>query len=384
MPERLDELGAGRTRPPSPDAAPTRRARRVLLTGVAGPVAGALASRLEALPHVEELVGIDVHEPVRTLRRTRFVRADIRNPLVGRVLDEARIDTVLHASTTASPRAAGGRARMKERNVIGTMQLLAACQRAEHLDRLVLRSSTAVYGSDHADPALFREDQTPRDGVRHGYGRDAVEVEGYARAFARRRPDVDVTMLRFANLVGGETAGAFGSLFSFPAVPTVLGYDPRLQFCHLDDALAVLERVVTAAHPGVFNVAGDGVLYLSQCIRLAGRVAVPVPLPFVAAVAALVQRSGRADVSADQLRFLQFGRGVDTTRLRTELGFTPVYTTRQAFQAFLEDARVERSYTRDDVLRVERELGRLLARLGGPAPAADEPVDVAGHDPQQR
>jgi hypothetical protein len=73
--------------------------------------------------------------------------------------------------------------------------------------------------------------------------------------------------------------------------------------------------------PGIFNVAGDGVLYLSQCIRLAGRVARPVPLPFVSGVArGAALRAGRCD--PDQLRFLQFGRVVDTTRLREELGIS--------------------------------------------------------------
>ena len=46
---------------------------------------------------------------------------------------------------------------MKEHNIIGTMQLLAACQQAPGLRKLVVRSSTAAYGASFRDPAVFTE-----------------------------------------------------------------------------------------------------------------------------------------------------------------------------------------------------------------------------------
>ncbi len=338
--------------------------RRVLITGIAGQLAGQLARALEERDDVLEIVGVDVREPQHDLRRTEFVRADVRNPLVARVIDASAIDTVVHLSTVATPQAAGGRTRMKESNVIGAMQLLAACQKAPTVARFVLKSSAAVYGSEHGDPVSFRERAVPKATPRHGFGQDAAEVEGYVRAFGRRRKDVDVTILRFANFLGGRVDGAFQSLFNLPVVPTVLGFDPRLQFVHDDDAREVLERVTTGEHPGIFNVAGDGVLYLSQCIRLAGRLPAPVPLPFVSAVASAVRRSGRADVPMDQLRFLQYGRVVDTTRLRRQIGFDPRYSTRQAFEDYVRRRRVRGVVGREQVIRWERELYDFLQRKG--------------------
>ncbi len=93
--------------------------------------------------------------------------------------------------------------------------------------------------------------------------------------FARRRPDVSVTVLRFANFIGPRIDTVFTRYFALPVVPTVLGYDARVQLLHEEDALAVLERATTEELPGVFNVAADGVLLLSQAIRRAGRVAGP-------------------------------------------------------------------------------------------------------------
>ena len=336
--------------------------RRVLVTGVAGDLAGLLVAALEDRDDVEHLVGVDVRTPRQPLRRATFVRGDVRNPVVARALRTERIDTVVHLSTASSPASAGGRALMKERNVIGAMQLLAACQNAPTVRRFVLKSSTAVYGSEHTDPVSFRETDLARRPPRHGFAKDATEVEGYARAFARRRSDVDLTILRFANFVGGRVDSAFHSLFSLPAVPTVLGFDPRLQFCHEDDAVAVLEQAVTGTHPGIYNVAGDGVVYLSQAIRLAGRVPAPVPQPFVNVVADLVRRSRRVDITPEQLRFLQYGRAVDTTRLREEFGYTPCYTSREAFEDFVRRRRIRGLLAHEDVVRIEREVNALVAR----------------------
>ncbi len=314
--------------------------RRVLITGVAGQLQGLVAQALEARNDVAHIVGVDVREPPEDLDRTRFVRADLRNPLVGHVLDEDGIDTVVHLSTTTAPGAAGGRLRMKERNVIGAMQLFAVCQRASSVQRVVLKSSTAVYGSDHTDPASFDEQATPTTPPRHGFAKDAAEIEGYLRSTGRQRPGLELTILRFANLLGPRVDSSFLSLFSLPAVPTVLGFDPRLQFCHEDDAVAVLELAATGSHPGTYNVAGEGVLYLSQCIRLAGRVPAPVPGPFVSALADVARRTGRADLPADQLRFLRYGRVVELDRLHREFGYEPRYSSRAAFEDFVERRRL--------------------------------------------
>src|SRR5918999_4574811 len=266
--------------------------QRVLITGISGHLAGRLARRLEGDADVDYVVGVDLEQPGVDLERTEYVRADIRNPLVVKVLQTTEVDTVVHLSLLATPMGAGGRTRMKEINVIGTMQLLGACQRAETVRKVVMKSTTAVYGADPKDPALFTEDMTARSEPRGGYTKDAVETERYARAFARRRPDVALTTLRFANFMGPEIDTPFTRYFSFPIVPTAWGYDPRLQFVHEDDAAEVLYRSVREDHPGVFNVAGEGVVLLSQALRLVGKVAVPVVLPFVGPIASILRRVG--------------------------------------------------------------------------------------------
>jgi UDP-glucose 4-epimerase len=123
--------------------------------------------------------------------------------------------------------------------------------------------------------------------------------------------------------------------FTQPVVPTVLGFDPRLQFVHEDDGVEVLRRMALDDHPGTFNVSGDGVLLLSQCVRRSGRPTLPLPSPAFRLVGDLARGAGRVDFSPEQLALMSYGRAVDPERLTTELGWRPKFTTASAFDDFL-------------------------------------------------
>ncbi|MDQ2781778.1 MAG: NAD-dependent epimerase/dehydratase family protein [Actinomycetota bacterium] len=307
----------------------------VLVTGVSRYLGGAFARSLGSDDSLTRIIGVDVVPPPHPIGRAEFVRADIRNPMIGKIISQAGVDTVVHMNVIATPLSAGGRTSQKEINVIGTMQLLAACQKADALTRLVVKSSAAVYGSSPRDPAMFTEEMGPKSLPRAGFGKDSVEVEGYVRGFARRRPDVGITTLRLANIIGPGIRTSMTDYFSLPVVLAPLGFDARMQFVHEHDATAALVRATMA--PGAFgnvNVAGDGIITLAQAAAMVGRPILPVPLQAAGILGGMVKRTGLADFSDDQMQFLAFGRGLDTTRMRQSLGFEPQFTTKQAFLDF--------------------------------------------------
>jgi UDP-glucose 4-epimerase len=339
----------------------------VLVTGVSRFLGGHLAARLAANPAISRVLGVDTVPPsrdlLRRMGRAEFVRADIRNPLIAKVIATGGVDTVVHASVSTEPGPCGSRSVAKEMNVIGTMQLLAACQKAPAVRRVVLKSSTAGYGSSSRDPALFDEGMAAKNLPSDGFAKDTVEIEGYLRGFGRRRPDVSVSVLRFANFIGPRIDTVFTRYFSMPFVPTALGYDARVQLLHEEDALAVLERATCEDLPGVFNVAADGVLLLSQAIRRAGRLPLPVPSPVVATIGRLLCSMRLADFSPDLVRFLNFGRVVDTDLLRTRFGFTPRWTTMQAFDDFVRGRGLTPVVPPDGVESLERRVLGLARSL---------------------
>lgn len=309
--------------------------RVVLVTGVAGDLGRRFARRLADHPEIDRVIGVDVTPPKLGTGAMQFIRADIRNPVIAKVLVREHVDTVVHAGVDATP--AAGRGSMKEQNVIGTMQLLAACQQAPELERFVLRSSTSVYGATNRDPAMFTEGMSARRLPSSGFPKDVAEVEGYLRGFARRRPDIAVTTLRMANMIGPIVYSPLTAYFKMPVVPTVLGFNPRLQFVHEHDAHGALERATLAGVAGTFNVAGDGVITLTQALRRLGKQSVPLPAAGVAGFGAIARRFGGVEFTAHQIAWLTYGRGVDGTAVREVLGYEPVYTTEQAFNDFASE-----------------------------------------------
>ncbi|HET7173106.1 MAG TPA: NAD-dependent epimerase/dehydratase family protein [Nocardioidaceae bacterium] len=342
--------------------------RVVMVTGVCRDVGGRFARRLAAHPDVDAVVGVDLVAPRRDLGAVRFVRADIRNPVISKVIAREAVDTVVHLGVIATPRGAGGRTVMKEINVIGTMQLLAACQRAAGVERLVVKSSAAVYGASPRDPAMFTEEMDPRRMPPSGFGKDSVEVEGYVRGFARRRPDVAVTILRCANLLGPRIDTSLTRYLSLQLVPTVLGFDPRLQFCHEEDALAAIEQATVTGVHGTFNIAGDGVLLLSQAVRRLGRPSLPVTARGLEVLAQAFPQLRAVDLRPEHLALLTYGRGLDTSAMRERLRFHPRFSTAAALADF------------GAAHRTSRAAGEQVARLGSPAAvAATDDTAAARH-----
>ncbi len=310
-------------------------ARVVLVTGAARTLGGRLAQHLVGHPDVAEVIGVDVIAPAEPLPGVRFIRTDIRSPAVAKVLIDAGVDTVAHMGVIATRRQAGGRVAMKEINVIGTMQLLAACQQAPLVSRLVVKSSASVYGCGPKDPAMFTEDMDPKHPPTSGWAKDCAEVEAYVRGFRRRRPDVCVTILRPANVIGPTIRTAMTEYFRMPLIPTLLGYDGRLQFLHEDDATAFATEAVVRELPGTFNLTGAGVLTLGQAVGRTGAPWVAVPTALLAGVGKRLPGGDQADFTREQVRLLTYGRVLDTELAARTFRHGPPRRTPEAFADFV-------------------------------------------------
>ena len=314
----------------------TQGKRRVLITGVSRFLGLRIAKRLESDPSVEALIGVDLEEPPIPVKNLEFIRVDIGNPLIARVLQASKVDTIIHTNISSSPAFLGGRSQMKENNVIGTMQLLGAAQRADRLTKVVVKSSTAVYGSSPGDPSILREDHGSRAELA-GYGKDVAEAETTARDFGRRRPDVDLVVLRTQNVIGPTVNTSMTEYLSLPVLPTALGYDPRLQFLHEEDAVDAFVKATFSDCRGIFNVAADGITYLSQATRLLNKMPAPVLLPAAETIANIMRRFDIVDFPTDQLKLIVFGRVVDTTRAKEAFGFNPSFTTAESLLDFRDN-----------------------------------------------
>jgi UDP-glucose 4-epimerase len=302
--------------------------KRILVTGISHYWGGRLAQALEAFPEVEAVIGVDNEEPHVELERTEYVKVGAQHALLRRVVEAAEIDTVVDTRLVVDS-AVMPSSRAHENNVMGTMNILAACTGADSpVKKVVFKSSTHFYGCHQDDPAFFDETMRRPHPPRTGIERDIVEAEASLNEFAERHPDTAVTVLRFANVLGPSVKTSHIKLFSLPVVPMILGFDPRYQFVHEDDVVHALEHAVKHRVPGTFNVAGDGVLALSEVAGLLGKTYVPVLSPWGTGIAAAVARRLGVNIPSEALEQMRFGRGVDNRRFKAA-GFHYQHTSRE-------------------------------------------------------
>ena len=313
--------------------------RRVAITGISSHWGVELARRLERDPGIDYLAGIDSRPPPVELARTDYIEADIRNPVLSRLLPATEVDTVVHCAILWYPEPDRPPKALHEINVIGTLQLLAACERTESLRTVVVRGSAAIYGCEGPVPSFYTEDLARAQPLRTRFQRDISELEEYFENFARRHPELTCCMLRFQPEVGPGLDSPLVRYLTLPVVPVQLGFDPRLQLLHATDATAALEAAVSRPVRGAVNVAPDGTVSLSRALRLLGRPALPLPGPaFDLLVERINRQLGAGGLLGDGIRLLRFGRGVDNRRLIEEVGYEPAYDAAGAIRDLAEKA----------------------------------------------
>jgi UDP-glucose 4-epimerase len=312
---------------------------RVLVAGLSTFWGGRLAQALERDPAVKAIIGVSPGDPTCELHRTEFVRVGLQHALLRRIVHAAEIDTVIDArlvvdSLQASPREA------HEANVIGTMNILAACGGPDSpVRKVVFKSSAHYYGCERDDPSFFTEAMRRPHPPATRLESDIVEADDAVQGFAERNPKATVTTLRFCNGLGPDLHTTHSRLLALPAVPGILGFDPRYQFIHEDDIVGALHHAATNDLPGIYNAAPDGVLALSEVASLLGRRYAPILPPWGANLAATAVGVIGIRIPDEVLQQLRYGRGLDNRALK-QSGYRFGLTTRETVQAFAEALRL--------------------------------------------
>ena len=339
---------------------------KVLLTGSAGFVGGAVADRLEARD--DEVVRVDLlipeaHAPGTTAERTHLV--DVRDAAALRPLLEG-VDVVCHQSAMVGAGVTvADLPAYASHNDLGTAVLLAAMHEAG-VHRLVVASSMVVYGegrytcAEHGDqvpgprgvtaleagdfenhcPVCARPldwapvDEDARLDPRSGYAASKVATEHYVAAWARQAPGAAVA-LRYHNVYGPRmprdtpysgVAALFRSAIEQGRPPDVFEDGGQMRdFVHVDDVaranLLALRQVVTAPDESfaAYNLASGE----------------PVP---IRRVAELVARGTGRDLTPQVSGRYRLGdvRHVVASpeRARRELGFTAAVLPDEGLPAF--------------------------------------------------
>jgi UDP-glucose 4-epimerase len=334
--------------------------RIILVTGVGGYWGDRVAKRLvaEGAYHV---IGLGADPPTKETAGLDFIQADVRNPKLPELFQGEGVDTVCHLAFVETTRP---RESAFDLNVLGTTKILAACAEAG-VRKVVLKSCTAVYGARPSNPAFLTEGHSLRGSKRVGYVRDRIEIETFCSGFRQKVPDMLLTILRFASIVGPTADTPMVRFLKEPAAPSLLGFDPMVQIIHEDDVVEALVQAVVHDVPGVFNVAAQDALPLNRARALAGKPPLAVVHMFAYWGADLLDstRTGLGRYMPIPWDYLRYSWVGDLTRMRDELGFTPRYTAEDTLREFADWHCSDRHLSQRAVLaRDEERLSAIIKR----------------------
>jgi UDP-glucose 4-epimerase len=319
---------------PSGDAKP----RSVAVTGASGFLGRNLIGVLERDPHVGRIVAIDPRPAAHRIegnQKTRPYEVDLTRPgteaRLAEILTAEHVDTLAHLAFLSAPTHATAWAHEVES--VGTMHVTVAARHAQ-VRKFVLWSQTWLYGARPSNPNFLTEKHPLRAASDEAFFADKMDAEEQARKLGQRAPGVAVTILRTAPILGPTVDNAITRYLSGRWVPTMMGFDPLVQFLHEADAIAALQLAVLRDVSGTFNVVGDGVLPLSAAITLAGRVPFPVPHPIAETLVSLGWVAQLAEAPPSFLKYLRFLCVADGRKANRILGFVPGHSSRDAVLDF--------------------------------------------------
>ncbi|GAA4726151.1 NAD-dependent epimerase/dehydratase family protein [Isoptericola chiayiensis] len=308
--------------------------RRVLVTGGSGFLGSHTVAALAARDDVAHVVAGDLRPPTTPPDDVTAVTLDVTDAVgVREVVAAHRIDTVVHLAAIVNP---GTLDEDTERrvDVDGTRNVLEACV-AGGVRRVVISSSGAAYGYHADNPVPLRETDPVRGNEEFTYSRHKRLVEEMLADYRRDRPDLEQVILRIGTILGPGVANQITALWDAPRLVRVRGADSPFVFAWVDDVTGAIVAGATGTATGAFNVCGDGRMTVADIGDRLGKKTLDLPAGVLAA-ALRVGRALRLTVHGpERVGFLRYRPVLDNTRLRTELGYTPRYTSREAFEQWL-------------------------------------------------
>lgn len=297
----------------------------VAVTGAAGFVGRHLLPALAAHPDVERVLGLDVREPERRPRSVEFARVDIAGTELKPLLEG--IDVVVHLAGVVDP--VPDVTLMARVNVEGTRHVLDAVA-AVGARRVVRVSSATVYGAWANNPLPLTEDAALRPNPDFSPAVQGAEVERLLAEWRGSHPDVTVTTLRSAPVVGPGAERLPARIILGRPPLRVRGATAPVQVVHVDDLAAALTFVATHDLPGAYNVAADGWLDAEQARALIGSPAAPaLPAEVLERWLKRTWDLGLGDVPAGVVPYLTHPWVIDNARLRAA-GWSPTHSNADA------------------------------------------------------
>jgi UDP-glucose 4-epimerase len=306
--------------------------KTLAITGISGYFGKVLTPLLDRDPNIGRVIGIDLRPPAKTSlsSKSEFHLLDIRDPKVEQVIEEA--DALVHLAFVLMRRP--GDNELDDINIRGTQELIRSAAR-KGIKRIVITNSVVGYGFHPDNPIPLTEESPLRSNAKLYYSRAKGMNEAFLDEFCLEHPDILVTRLRPCTVVGPHADPDQMASMVNPTAVVVQGYDPPIQLLHEEDLAQALHLAISKDLPGIYNVTSDDPRSLRELARSAGGKIIPLPSFVVRAVMAILWKTGASVFAPEWIDLSRYSIVASNEKLKAA-GWTPKYTTTQAFASVLE------------------------------------------------
>jgi UDP-glucose 4-epimerase len=288
----------------------------VVITGICGRLGKGVA---RVLHRERRVVGVDRRPFPDKPKDVEHRQIDVRRKKLKDVFRAGNVQAVVHLGVMHDPRASA--AEHHSWNVAAFVKLLEYVAQFQ-VPKLVVLSSSNVYGPQPDNPQFMTEDAPLLGGAAFSEIRDLIEVDMLAQSFFWKHPETETVILRPVHILG-RVRNAASNYLRLDPVPTLLGFDPMVQVIHESDVVRAIQLALRRSVRGIFNLAGSDPLPLSRIIKTIGRAHLPVPYSMAKVFLGRMWSLRLSDFPVPELDHIRYVCMVDDARARSELGFTP-------------------------------------------------------------
>lgn len=308
---------------------------KILITGAGGMIGRVLTAELAAKGHA--LTATDLAPPPELPEGVRFAEMDVTGDAPGEVIARERPEVIVHLASIVTPGPGMGREQAYRVDVEGTRRVLDAAL-AAGVRRLVVTSSGAAYGYHADNPVPLRESDPLRGNPEFAYADHKRQVEEILAEARVRHGELEQVVLRVGTVLGKDTDNQITALFRKPRLLAIRGCESPFVFIWTRDLARILERAATDGPAGIFNVAGDGALGVSDLARRLRKPVLRLPALAIKAALALAHPLGLSRYGPEQVRFLQYRPVLANDALKERFGYTPELSSAEVFDLWAREA----------------------------------------------
>lgn len=323
---------------------------RVLITGVNGFIGSSLIKRIAEKGMVfGKIVGCDVRSISNTdiaatdsmPQNYEFIKIDVRDPDIVKVMDEFAITHVVHLASIVTPGKDSNREFEYSVDVLGTKNILAACVHAQKkVQKIIVTSSGAAYGYHADNPAWLSENDELRGNDEFAYSDHKKLVEFELAEYRKIYPELQQLVLRPGTILGMRVNNQITALFKQRLIIGVMKSDAPFVFIWDEDVVEIIIQGIVGPVTGIFNLVGDGAITLPQIASFLHKPYLPIPAIILKVVLWLLKFFKLSNYGPEQVRFLQYRPVLSNEKLKHEFPYLPKYSSLECFMMYRKSAKI--------------------------------------------